>query len=195
MSPGGATWKKQSDPRELSTLLWLTLADGAAGALFGQYRPECLSFESPGYNLVALDGQPTPRIDAASRAAQQIKSLSEHLPLACPRAEVGIVYHPESQEIFTYNREADRFLADLRGVCRTLWTHGIQADVITPRMDWSGYRLLFLPNVTLMNEERRPCRTARAGIASWWPPPIRIQHRARGSARHLAAALEDDSGS
>jgi len=153
MSPGGVTWKKQSDPRELTTLLWMTLASGAAGAMFWQYRPEYLSFESPGYNLVALDGEPTPRFEAAAHAVQQIKSLSEHLPLECPRAEVGIVYHPESQELFSYNGESDRFTADLRGVYRTLFQQGIPADIITPRMDWSGYRLLFLPNVTLMNDE------------------------------------------
>ncbi len=153
MSRGGVTWKKQSDPRELTTLLWMTLACGAAGTMFWQYRPEYLSFESPGYNLVALDGEPTPRFDAAARAIAQIEGLAEHLPLKCPRADVGIVYHPESQELFSYNDESDRFLADLRGVYRTLWTHGIAAEVITPRMDWSGYRLLFLPNVTLMDEE------------------------------------------
>ena len=153
MSRGGVTWKKQSDPRELTTLLWMTLACGAAGTMFWQYRPEYLSFESPGYNLVALDGKPTTRFDAAERAIEQIEGLAEHLPLECPRADVGIVYHPESQELFSYNDESDRFLADLRGVYRTLWTQGIAAEVITPRMDWSGYRLLFLPNVTLMNAE------------------------------------------
>ena len=153
MSRGGVTWKKQSDPQELTTLLWMTLACGAAGTMFWQYRPEYLSFESPGYNLVALDGEPTSRFNAAAHAIAQIEGLAEHLPLECPRADVGIVYHPESQELFSYNGESDRFLADLRGVYRTLWTHGIAAEVITPRMDWAGYRLLFLPNVTLMNAE------------------------------------------
>ena len=152
MSPGGVTWKKQADPRELTTLLWMTLACGSAGAMFWQYRPEYMSFESPGYNLAALDGQPNARFEAAARAIKQIEGLSEHLPLECPRADVGIVYHPESQELFGYNDEDDRFLADLRGVYRTLWSESITPDVITPRMDWSGYRQLFLPNVALMDE-------------------------------------------
>ena len=91
-------------------------------------------------------------LEAAARAIGQIEGLSEHLPLECPRADVGIVYHPESQELFDYNDEDDRFLADLRGVYRTLWSEGITPDVITPRMDWSGYRQLFLPNLALMDE-------------------------------------------
>ena len=163
MSPGGVTWKKQSDPREQTTLLWMSLAYGAAGAMFWQYRPEYMTFESPGYNMVALDGEPTPRFKAVARAIEQIEGLGEYLPLKCPRAEVAIVCHQQSQELFSYDRELDvsgktsneQFLADLCGVYRTLWTHGIPADVITPKMDWSGYRLLFLPNVTLMTDELR----------------------------------------
>ncbi len=155
MSPGGVVWSKQSDPRELTMLLWMTLAGGGAGAMFWQYRPEYLSFEGPGYNLVALDGEPTARFRAAAEAIERIEGLKEHLPLTCPRAEVGIVYHPKSQELFTYNDQDDRFLADMRGVYRTLWTHGIPADIVTPGMDWSGYRLLFLPNVALMDEQTR----------------------------------------
>ena len=155
MARGGVTWKKQSDPRELTTLLWMTLAGGAAGAMFWQYRPEYLSFESPGYNLIALDGKPTRRFDAVVEAIAQIEGMRDHLPLMCPRAQVGIVYHAGSQELFGFNDEIQRFNADLRGVYRTLWTHGIPADILTPRLDWSGYRVLFLPNVALMDDRTR----------------------------------------
>ena len=155
MSPGGVTWKKQTDPRELTTLLWLALAGGAAGALFWQYRPEYLSFESPGYNLVALDGKPTARFEAVAAALTQIEGLAPHLPLGCPRARVAIVYHPASQELFDYGNESERYLADLRGVYRTLLTQGIPADVVTPRMAWSDYELIFLPNLALMDADAR----------------------------------------
>ena len=155
MSPAGVTWKKQSDPRALTMLLWMTLAGGAAGSMFWQYRPEYLSFESPGYNLVALDGEPTARFEAVSEAIQQIDGMGGHLPLSCPKAEVGIVYHQASHELFNYNDEGERFHGDLRSAYTTLWARGIPADILTPRMDWSGYQLLFLPNVALMDDETR----------------------------------------
>ena len=155
MSPAGTTWKKQSDPRELTLLTWMSLAHGAAGVMFWQYRPEYLSFESPGYNLIALDGEPTPRWDAVVEAVGQVEGLRDHLPIKCPKAQVGIVYHPESQELFGFNDETARFDADLRGVYRTLWTEGIPADILTPNQDWSGYRLLFLPNAALMTDALR----------------------------------------
>ena len=152
MARGGVTWNKQSDPRELTALLWMSLAGGAAGAMFWQYRPEYLSFESPGYNLAALDGASTPRFEAVKGAVAQIESMRYHLPLECPRAEVGIVYDAQSQELFGFNDQAQRFNTDLLGVYRTLWRAGINADILTPAMDWSGYRLLFLPNTALMSD-------------------------------------------
>ena len=121
MSRGGVTWKKQSDPRELTALLWLSLAGGASGVMFWQYRPEYLSFESPGYNLVALDGEPTPRLEAVTRAIAHIDGMADHLPLTCPRADVGIVYHPESQELFGLNDETVVGLAATSGDERFAW--------------------------------------------------------------------------
>ena len=155
MSPAGVTWAKQSDPRETNMLLWTSLISGAAGAMYWQYRPEYLSFESPGYNLVALDGEPTERFHAAVRAIEQIERLGDHLPLECPRADVAVVFHPESAEIFRYDGQEERFVADMRGTHQTLWAHGIAADPVTPNMDWSGYRLVFLPNVTVMTDALR----------------------------------------
>jgi len=151
MSPGGVTWKKQSDPAELTTLLWMSLASGAAGAMFWQYTPEYLSFEAPGYCLTAPDRSPTPRLTAVSKAISGIDAIADHLPLEIPQAEVAIVYSWLSQEIFDYRGEGERYLSDLRGVYRTLWLNNVPADVISPAMDWSGYKVIYLPNAALLD--------------------------------------------
>ena len=66
----------------------------------------------------------------------QIQGLREHLPLDCPPADVAVIYHPESQELFNYNEEGDRFVADVRGVYRTLWANGIPPTCSRPT--WIG---------------------------------------------------------
>ena len=109
-------------------LLWMCLASGGAGAMYWQYRPEYFSFESPGYNLIALDGQPTARWQATTEALCQMAGMEDHLPLRCDTADVAVVYHGESQELFSYNDEDDRYLDDLRGVHRTLWSAGVPVD-------------------------------------------------------------------
>ena len=47
--------------------------------------------------------------------------MEEHLPLTCETADVAVVYHSESQELFSYNDEDDRYLGDMCGVHRALW--------------------------------------------------------------------------
>lgn len=155
MSRGGVVWKKQTDPRELTTLLWMTLAHGAAGAMFWQYRPDYAAFESPGYNLAALDGRPTPRLVEVSEAILHIDGISDHLPLQAPKAQAAVVNHQSSHDLFTMNDEGDRFLDDLRGTYRALWSNGIPVDVVTPSQDWSGYRIVFMPNAALMTGDLR----------------------------------------
>ncbi len=153
MSPAGVTWNKQSDPAELTSLLWMTLVSGAAGCMFWQYTPEYMSFEAPGYSLVSPDRSPTTRLEAVITAIAGIDSLKEYLPIEIPKAEAAVVYSPKSHEIFTYGGENERYPKDLRGVYRTLWENSIPMDVITPSMDWSGYKVIYLPNVALLDEE------------------------------------------
>ena len=155
MSGGGVTWRKQSAPEEPTMLLWMCLAAGGAGAMYWQYRPEYFSFESPGYNLIALDGEPTARWQATTEALCQMAGMEEHLPLTCGSADVAVVYHADSHELFTYNDEGDRYLSDMRGVHRALWNNGVPVDVVSPDMDWSSYRLIYLTNAALMTDELR----------------------------------------
>ena len=152
-------------------LLWMSLIGGAAGAMYWQYRPEYLSFESPGYSLTAPDGAPTARLKSACRAIAQIDRLKDDFPLVIPQAEIGIVYHSESQELFGLNNEGGRFLSDLHDLYRAFWAHGVPVDVISPRMDCSDYKLLFLQNVALMDsvalEQSSVCLII-IPICIWW---------------------------
>jgi len=142
---------KQSTPQELMTFLWLSLVEGAAGALFWQYRPEYMSFEAPGLNLVALDGEPTPRWAAVEKAASQIKAIAEHLPLQIPRAELAIAYSAPSQEVFMYADKEEAFNDELMGLYRRLWSNSIPQDVVSPSMDWSKYKVIYLPNFAVLD--------------------------------------------
>ena len=185
MSPAGVTWKTQSHPAEVTSLLWLSLIHGAAGAMFWQYTPEYLSFEAPGYSLTAPDRAPTERLRAVRRALADIDRIASHLPLEVPDAagaagpEVAIVYSGPSAEIFLYGGEHQRYLDGLLGIYRTLWAHGIPADVITGEHDWSPYRVVWLPNTALLDtatvdriagavaQESGPCVLADGNLGSY----------------------------
>jgi hypothetical protein len=36
---------------------------------------------------------------------------------------------------------------------RTLWTHNVAVDMVTPKMDWSNHELVYLPNFAALDEE------------------------------------------
>ena len=144
---------KSTLPEESTVFLWLSLIEGASGALYWQYRPEYMSFEAPGLNLASLDGRPTPRLAEISRAIEKIDSLAEHLPLVIPRSELAVGYSPLSHEVFTYADQRTPFIYEQRGVYRTLWAHSVAQDIVTPDMDWSPYRAVYLPNFALLDQQ------------------------------------------
>ncbi len=143
---------KQSTPEELTLFLWLSLIEGAAGALFWQYRPEYMSFEAPGLNLVSLDGAPLPRWHAVEQTIGEINTIVEHLPLEIPRAEVAIAYSAPSNDLFWCNYNDETFLADLRGVHRALWAENIPCEIVSPAMDWSPYKVVYLPHCAVLDD-------------------------------------------
>ena len=179
MSPAGVTWNTQSHPAEVTTLLWMSLIYGAAGAMFWQYTPEYLSFEAPGYSLTAPDRAPTARLTAVQAAIADLERLAPHLPIEVPRAQVAIVYSANADEVFLFDGQQRRYLDDLRGIYRVLWEHNIPVEVITPQQDWSPYRVVWLPNAALLEagtvakivdavgRESGPCVVADGNLGSY----------------------------
>ncbi|MAE60839.1 MAG: hypothetical protein CMJ49_05710, partial [Planctomycetaceae bacterium] len=146
-------------PREKMTLgeesalyVWMTLIEGGAGAMFWQYRPEYMTFEGPGLNIAALDGEPTARFKAAERVIGQIDQIAAHLPVSIPRAEMAIGYSALSHELFDYNNATAEFIQRHRAMYRAIWPHSVAMDLVTPRMDWSSFRLVYLPNFAALDD-------------------------------------------
>ena len=92
---------------------------------------------------------------------------------------MAILYSGPSSEIFLYNGEQQSYLDGLLGLYRTLWAHGIPADVITSEHDWSPYRVVWLPNTALLDaatvkrvadavaREAGPCVVADGNLGSY----------------------------
>ncbi len=164
---GLAPSEKKTTPEESVLYLWLSLIEGASGALYWQYRPEYMTFESPGLNLVGFDGEPTERWTAIEKAIQQIDSIAEHLPLTIPPSELAIAYSAPSHEVFWFGNREVSFIDAQRGVYRTLWSSNIPQDLVTPSMNWSEYKTVYLPNFAVLDETAisrlRQCLTNQAG--------------------------------
>ena len=144
--------EKMTLGRESALYLWLSLIEGGAGAMFWQYRPEYMTFEAPGLNIAALDGEPTQRFTAAAQTIAQIDALAPHLPLSIPPGDIGIAYSGPSDDIFDFNDMGTAFVQRHRALYRALWPHSIAQDLLTPAMDWSQYSLVYLPNFAVLDQ-------------------------------------------
>ncbi len=145
--------EKMTTGEESAICVWLTLIEGGAGAMFWQYRPEYMTFEAPGLNIAALDGEPTERLVAATKTIADIHKIEDHLPVTIPRADVAIGYSGPSHRLFDCNGVSNAFVRRHRAMFRTLWTHNVAVDMVTPKMDWSSHDLIYLPNFAALDDE------------------------------------------
>ena len=97
-------------------------------------------------------GEPTPRWTAVQKAIGQIGSLAAHLPVSCPQAEMAIGYSAPSLDVFFFAGQDRLFERQLRGLYRALWPHSVPMDIVSPSMDWSKYKLVYLPNFAALDE-------------------------------------------
>ncbi len=144
--------EKKTLGEESALYIWLTLIEGGAGAMFWQYRPEYMTYEAPGLNIAALDGEPTERLHAATATIAQIDRITAHLPLAIPRADVAIAYSGPSDDAFDFNDHGTHFIQHHRALYRALWPQSVAMDLVTPAMDWSEYALVYLPHFAVLDE-------------------------------------------
>ena len=144
--------QKMTIGEESAMHIWLTLIEGGAGAMFWQYRPEYMTFEAPGLSIMALDGEPTERFEAAKKTIAQIEAISDHLPMTIPQSDMAIVYSSLSHQVFRFNDADYKFLQHHRGMYRALWPHSVDVGLVTVQNDWSAYKLLYLPNLSVMDD-------------------------------------------
>ncbi|CAN5466750.1 beta-galactosidase YesZ [soil metagenome] len=121
----GANSTAQPTPEVVRLWMWNSLAAGATGIMFWQWRPELLGPESPGYGLCAPDGETTERVDAASALARiaQLPELDDRTPQLGSTAL--LVSRLSALHAFAADHTMDLYTAAIMGAYRLL----VDADV------------------------------------------------------------------
>jgi beta-galactosidase len=98
---GGRTWSHTGDSLRSTEFLRsfhiLSMAFGASGSIYWQWRPEIFGQESPHFGLTNLGGEPTPRtamLKAFCGMLARHRDLFDDLRL--PSAEIGLLYEPRT---------------------------------------------------------------------------------------------------
>ena len=141
----GLMHSKSPDPEDIRLWNWISLASGAKGVLYWQWRPELLGPESPGFGLCHLDGTPTERTEAAAwfpRFIEENPDLRKYRPV---KGEIAVAVLPESQ-IFCHvaEKNAGKYAQAVRGVYKLFTQAGYQVDFA--KIDQiDGYKMVYLP--------------------------------------------------
>jgi beta-galactosidase GanA len=139
-------------PDVVKLWIWNSLAAGASGVMFWQWRPELLGPESPGYGLCTPTGDLSPRVSAVAEIA----------PIATHPALVGRVVEPPDTALLVSRRTALHAFATDR-------TMTLYRDAVL-----GAYRLLVDADVapTVLHEDQVIRDGVPAGITRiYWPMP------------------------
>lgn len=124
-----------AQPEEITSWVWESIAQGAKGLLFWQYRKELYGSEIGGYALTDYDGTPSDRAVAVSqvnRIIQENEALfNDSYPL---KAEAAMLYSPTSYMVEWAGKGKDkdnRIAVDsLSGYFRMFWENSLPVDVV-----------------------------------------------------------------
>jgi beta-galactosidase len=148
----------QPAPEVVSLWMWNSLAAGATGVMFWQWRPELLGPESPGYGLCAPDGSLTERVAAVTRFSA-IASLPELRDRVTERATTGLlVSRKTALHAYATDRTmalyrdavmgAYRLLTDRDVAVTVLHEDDVERDGVPPQV-----RAIYWPMPSVASEE------------------------------------------
>ena len=149
----GLTHSRTPDPEDIRLWNWISLAAGAKGLLYWQWRPEMLGPESPGFGLCNLNGTPTDRTRAASWFAR-FDNAHAGLSISAPlKGDMAILVLPESQ-LFCHvsDRNAGKYAQSVKGAYRAFSRAGYQVDFAKIHQI-KDYPVIYLPFPLMIEQE------------------------------------------
>lgn len=161
MSGGGhrlsGSGRLQPNPGALEQAVVQSLAHGAEMMLHFQFRSFPCGAEQLNYAIVDMDGVPRRRYYEMQHTAQMLKKLEPYEGAAF-RQEAAICLNYDSHwalRIKPANDPEFQYLSYCEAWYTALEAAGVNADVISPDMEFDRYKLLILPASFVLDEKYR----------------------------------------
>ena len=143
--------------------IWQSIAHGAKGIYFWNWRPEVTGIEASGFGLVDADGSLTPRARAAGEMGKLLQKHAKRIMSSRPwPAEVAILQSPRTSVLAFGEKEWSLPFESIRGVYRALWRYQLPVDLIVTQqlaegIDLSKYKIIYLPLAYTLSREEGAC--------------------------------------
>ncbi len=155
-----SSWKEEVLPEDLRFWTWNSIASGAKGILYWQYKPERLGNESYGHGLVELDGKETERSKEISLIGKVLKENKKIFQDFKPeKRKIAILYDHRS-DLISRIEEVEKsypysYKEALWGAYALFWRENLEVDWVDIQdlEKINNYPLLYLPSPTIIDKK------------------------------------------
>ena len=170
--PSIGSWMREESSDEVVRWLWSSIACGAKGVVFWQYKKERVGLETNDAGIVETDGRDNQTSIALRKAFSVINKNSQLLAGAkVPHAKIAIVYDFDSDLInridetnhmrdsnltVNYPTMVNTYKTAFQCVYHLFWKAGVQVDVLSSHelQRVSDYQVVYLPMFFIVNDEQ-----------------------------------------
>jgi beta-galactosidase GanA len=170
--PSIGSWYREESSNDVVRWVWASIACGAKGVIFWQYKKERVGLETNDAGIVETDGRDNPTSIALKKAFSVINKNSQLFASAkAPKTNIAIVYDFDSDLInrieetnhmrdsnlsVNYSTMVNTYKTAMQCVYQLFWKAGIQVDVISSHEleKISDYKFVYLPMFVIVNEKQ-----------------------------------------
>lgn len=158
--PGSVNWaptSNQLNKGECRAIAWQAIGHGCDAVLYWQWRSALNGQEQYHGTLIDQSGQPRPFYEEVTELGDDLKNTGEILAdTIVPQNPVAILNDFESRWSLEHNpHHADfDYLTELSRWYRPFQENSIGVDIISPEADLKHYRLVVVPHMAVLDEER-----------------------------------------
>ncbi len=148
-------------PGDIRLWVWQSIAHGATGIFYWNWRPETTGIEAGGFGLVNYDGSLTDRAQEAGRLGRELGNHARRLIASRPvPAQIAILHDPRTFLLAHGDRDGGIYSASLRAIYRALFTANLPVDFLVPEQlpteILNRYAIIYLPfNYVLSSDDAR----------------------------------------
>ncbi len=162
--PGNVNWSgvnNMLNQGEGRAMAWQSVAHGADGVLYWQWRSALGGQEQYHGTLVDQSGQPRLFYSEVKNLGAEFKKVSELLADSAPKARVAMLYDYESRWAIQWQKHHKDFdyVTHFLHYYRAFALRNLAVDIIPAKSltDWNqlkGYRILIVPAINIMTERQ-----------------------------------------
>jgi len=142
-------------PGQIRLWSYASLAHGAKALIYFRWRTCCFGNEEYWHGILDHDGVPRRRYREIGRLSRELETVGDIFERGRNKVEVAIVKSYDNLWSSRYQWHSPRFSYDglLKVYYNGLIDNNVNCDIIDLKEHFSDYRLVFLPAVSLMDED------------------------------------------